>query len=154
MNGNLVWARLAFLGVAAVGLLAVAAIWILRRRLLGPQALARWKDAHPTPLSPDEVRRLQQWQGRMRWVAGGTLFYVGLMVGFTSALPSEAVALRGVAFLILPAMILGGVALQFSARCPRCGLPLGLLSSLGVPSECERCRVGLHTPKAEASRRP
>lgn len=154
MTDNLAWARLVFLGVAVLGLLAGAAIWILRRRWLAPQALARWKDARPTPLSRDEVQKLQQWQRRMRWVAGGTLFYVGLMVGFTSALPAEAVGLRGVAFLVLPAMILGGVALQFSARCPRCGLPLGLQSSLGLPSECERCRVGLHAPKAEAGRRP
>lgn len=146
-------ARVTFLGVAALGVVAIVVIWILRRRMLGAEAKAQWKTSHPAPLTAGEFRRLQQWQRRMRWVALGTLFYLGAMVGFTSALPAEARLLRGLAFLILPMLILAGVALQFSVRCPRCKLPLGLQSSLGVPPECERCGVGLLAPKPQAPRR-
>jgi hypothetical protein len=150
---NLDLARVTFLGVAALGVVAIVVIWILRRRLLGAEAKAQWKTLHPAPLTPDEFRRLQTWQRRMRWVALGTFFYLGGMVGFTSALPPEAWLLRGLAFLILPALILAGVVLQFSVRCPRCQLPLGLQSSLGVPPECERCGVKLLAAKPQPPRR-
>ena len=50
-------------------------------------------------------------------------------------------------------LILAGVVLQFSVRCPRCKLPLGLQSSLGVPPECERCGVNLLAAKPQAPRR-
>lgn len=153
MTDNLDVARVTFLGVAALGMVAIVVIWILRRRMLGAEAKAHWTDSRPAPLTPDEFHRLQQWQRRMRWVALGTLFYLGLMVGFTSALPPEAMLLRGLAFLILPALIVAGVALQFSVRCPRCKLPLGLQSSLGVPPECERCGANLLAAKPRALRR-
>lgn len=146
-------ARVTFLGVAALGVVAIGVIWILRRRMLGAEAKAQWKTSHPAPLTPNEFHRLQQWQRRMRWVALGTLFYLGVMVGFTSALPEEARLLRGLAFLILPVLILAGVALQFSARCPRCKLPLGLQSSVGVPPECERCGAHLLTARPQPPRR-
>ena len=152
MTENLDLARVTFLGVAALGVVAIGVIWILRRRMLGAEAKAPWKDSCPAPLTPDEFHRLQQWQRRMRWVALGTLFYLGVMVGFTSALPAEARLLRGLAFVILPALILAGVLLQFSVRCPRCRLPLGLQSSLGVPQECERCGVNLLPSKPQAPR--
>lgn len=147
MTDNLDLARLTFLGVAALGVVAMAVIWVLRRRLLGVEAKAPWKNSRPAPLTSDEFHRLQRWQRRMRWIALGTFFYLGAMVGFTSALPPEARLLRGLAFLILPALILAGVVLQFSVRCPRCELPLGLQSSLGVPPECERCGVALLPPR-------
>jgi hypothetical protein len=153
VTGSLDLARVTFLGVAALGIVAIAVIWILRRRLLGAEAKAHWENSRPAPLTPDEFHRLQQWQRRMRWVALGTLFYLGAMVGFTSALPAEARLLRGLAFLILPVLILAGVVLQFSVRCPRCELPLGLQSSLGVPPDCERCGVRLLAPKPQAPRR-
>ena len=146
-------ARVTFLGVAALGVAAIVVIWILRRRMLGAEAKAQWRNSRLAPLTPDEFHRLQQWQRRMRWVALGTLFYLGAMVGFTSALPAEARLLRGLAFLILPMLILVGVVLQFSVRCPRCKLPLGLQSSLGVPPECERCGVNLLAAKHQAPRR-
>jgi len=148
VTDNLDLARVTFLGVVAI-----AVFWILRRRLLGAEAKAHWENSRPAPLTPDELRRLQRWQRRMRWVALGTLFYLGVMVGFTSALPDEAMLLRRLAFLVLPAMILAGVVLQFSVRCPRFELPLGLQSSLGVPPDCERCGVGQLAPKPQAPRR-
>lgn len=153
MTDNLDLARIVFLGLAALGVVMLFVIWFLRRRTLSADAKARWRATRPVPLTPDEAQKLQRWQRRMRWVAVGTLFYLGLMAGFTSALPADAQVARGVAFLILPAMIVAGVALQFSARCPRCGLHMGLQSSLGVPSECERCGVGLHASKPGAARR-
>jgi hypothetical protein len=139
--------RILFLGLAALGVAGIIVIWFFRRRMLGPEAMAPWKNARPVPLTPIEIRVLEQWQRRMRWVALGTLFYLGVMVGFASSVPPEARVARWVALLILPAMVVGGIVLQFSARCPRCGIRLGLQSSLAVPAACERCNVNLHPPQ-------
>ena len=147
MSDTAVLVRILFLSLAALGVLGILVIWLFRRRMLAPEAVASWKNARPAPLTATEVTALQQWQRRMRWVALATLFYLGVMVGFASSVPAEAQVARWVALLILPAMVVGGVGLQFSARCPRCGLRLGLQSSLGVPAECERCGVSLHSPQ-------
>lgn len=154
MSDTATLVRILFLSLAALGVLGIFVIWLFRRRMLGQKAVAPWKNGHPAPLTATEVTALQQWQRRMRWVAIGTLFYVGVMVGFASSVPAEAQVARWVAFLILPAMVVTGVGLQFSARCPRCGLQLGLQSSLGVPAECERCGVSLHSPQKPPASRP
>lgn len=132
-----------FLGVAGLGVVAMIAIYWMRRRALSAEQVSRWRQGRPAPLTSADFDRLMRWQRRMRIVAMSTLFYVGVMVGFASALPEEAMLLRWIAFLILPAMIVSGVALQFSARCPRCSMHLGLQTSLGVPTTCERCGVAL-----------
>ena len=134
-------ARYLFLAIAGLGVIAMIAIQQLRRRALSADEIARWKQGRPAPLSAADLEGLQRWQRRMRIVAIGTLFYVGAMVGFASALPEEAMVLRWIAFLILPAMIVAGVVLQFSVRCPRCAMHIGLQTSLGVPETCERCGV-------------
>jgi hypothetical protein len=134
-------ARTIFLGIAVLGVVTMIAIQQMRRRALSADEIARWKQGHPAPLSAADLERLQRWQRNMRIVAVGTLFYVGVMVGFASALPEEAMVLRWIAFLILPAMIVAGVVLQFSVRCPRCSMHIGLQTSLGVPQTCERCGV-------------
>ena len=136
-------ARYLFLALAAVGAVGLVAIYVLRRRALSAGEVARWAKARPAPLSEADLARLLRWQRNMRVVAIATVFYLGVMVGFASALPAEAVVLRWVAFLILPALVLAGVALQFAVRCPRCAMHLGLQTSLGLPERCERCGVAL-----------
>lgn len=63
--------------------------------------------------------------------------------GLASSVPEQAWIVRWVVFLILPAIVIGGVVLQFSVRCPRCSMLLGLQSNLGLPDVCERCGVPL-----------
>lgn len=138
------YARYLFLGLAALGIAAIFVIRELRRRALTSGEMARWQHARPAPLSAGEFSRLRRWQRNMRIVAVATLFYLGVMVGFVSTVPAELPILRWVAILILPAMVLAGMGLQFSERCPRCGLLLGLQTSLGVPEACERCGVPFH----------
>lgn len=140
MLGN---ARYLFLALAGLGVVAIVVIHQMRRRALSAEEIARWRQTRPGPLTAADLERLQRWQRSMRVVAVATLFYVGVMVGFASALPEEAMILRWIAFLILPAMIVAGVVLQFSVRCPRCSMHLGLQTSLGVPENCERCGVSL-----------
>jgi len=140
MLGN---ARYLFLALAGLGVVAIVVIHQMRRSALSAEEIARWRQTRPGPLPVADLERLQRWQRSMRVVAVATLFYVGVMVGFASALPAEAMILRWIAFLILPAMVVAGVALQFSVRCPRCSMHLGLQTSLGVPESCERCGVSL-----------
>lgn len=113
----------------------------LRKRALASDKISRWLKARPAPLGAAELARLRRWQRNMRLIALATLFYLGVMVGFVSTIPMEAWVARWIAVLVLPAMVVAGVVLQFSERCPRCGLLLGLQTSLGVPSTCERCAV-------------
>jgi hypothetical protein len=136
--------RVLFLTLAAAGVVAIVVIYLLRKRALSAGEIARWAKARPAPLQPADLERLRQWQRNMRIIALATLFYLGMMVGLTSALPEEARIVRWIAFLILPAMVIGGVVLQFSVRCPRCSMHLGLQTSLALPKTCERCGVSFH----------
>lgn len=105
-------------------------------------AQARFGQRQDFPLAEGPASALgRRWQRNMRLIALATLFYLGVMVGFVSTIPMEAWVARWIAVLVLPAMVVAGVVLQFSERCPRCGLLLGLQTSLGVPSTCERCAV-------------
>jgi hypothetical protein len=135
--------RVLFLTLAAAGVVAIAAIYLLRKRTLSAEEIARWGKARQVALQPAELERLRRWQRNMRIIALATLFYLGMMVGLTSSLPEEARIVRWIAFLILPAMVVAGMALQFSVRCPRCSMHLGLQTSLGLPEKCERCGVSL-----------
>jgi hypothetical protein len=140
MLGN---GRLLFLALAGLGAVAIVVIYLARKRALSAEEKVRWAKSRPAPLSAADMERLRRWQRIMRVVAIATLFYVGVMVGFASALPQDAVLLRWIAFLILPALVIGGVVLQFSVRCPRCSMLIGLQTSLGLPATCERCGVAL-----------
>jgi hypothetical protein len=135
--------RILFLGIAVLGIAALIVIYLMRRRALSPAERARWAGSKPALPVPDDLERLLRWQRKMRVVGLATLFYAGMMVGLTGALPPEAWVVRWIAFMILPAMILAGVALQFSIRCPHCSMRIGLQSSLGLPAVCERCETPL-----------
>jgi hypothetical protein len=135
--------RIVFMVIAALGIVALIVIHQLRKRALSPEETARWAGTRPAPLQPIEQERMLRWQRNMRLIALATLFYVGMMVGLTSALPEEAWVARWIAFMILPAMVVGGVVLQFSVRCPRCSMHIGLQTSMGLPPACERCGVSL-----------
>ncbi len=141
MGETLVYLRIMFLALAGFGMISIFVIRGLRLRALAKDEVEHWKMARPAPLAKVELERLRRWQRNMRIVAVSTLFYLGVMVGFASTVPDEAWIARWVAFLLLPAMVVAGVVFQFSVRCPRCQMLLGLQTSLGVPESCERCGV-------------
>ena len=141
MGDTIGYLRYFFLALALLGILGILVIHELRKRALAGSETVRWQKARPAPLDASELKRLRRWQRNMRITAIATLFYLGVMVGLASSAPDEAWIVRWIAFLILPAMVVAGVVLQFSARCPRCALLLGLQSSLGLPDACERCGV-------------
>jgi hypothetical protein len=130
-----------FVAIAALGIVGIFAIREVRRRELAGEKLTRWQQARPAQLKAAEFALLRRWQRNMRLTAVATLFYLGVMVGFVSTIPAEAWVARWIALLALPALVIAGVALQFSVRCPRCGLLLGVQTSLGIPGACERCGV-------------
>ncbi len=144
MGNTISYLRYFFLALAALGILGIFVIRELRKRALASGEAARWREARPAPLDAAELDLLRRWQRNMRITAIATLFYLGLMVGLASSVPDQAWIVRWIAFLILPALVIAGVVLQFSVRCPRCALLLGLQSSLGVPDACERCGVSFH----------
>jgi hypothetical protein len=135
--------RYVFLALATAGILGMFAIRAFRKRALSEIEVKRWQHTRPALLGAEELTVLQRWQTKMRLAALAILFYVGVMVGLTSSIPDEARIVRWIAFLILPAIVIAGVVLQFSVRCPRCSMLLGLQTSLGIPDVCERCGVSL-----------
>jgi len=143
MGDTIGYFRYVFLALAAAGIVGMFVIRALRKRTLSESEIARWKKAHPAPLAAEEFGSLRRWQRKMRLTALAILFYLGMMVGLASSVPDEAWIVRWVVFLILPAIVIAGVVIQFSVRCPRCSMPLGLQSSLGIPDVCERCGVPL-----------
>ncbi len=141
MGDMIGYLRYFFLALAASGILGIFVIRGMRKRALASSEIAHWQKARPAPLGAADLARLRRWQRNMRLVAIATLFYLGVMVGFVSTIPIEAWVARWIAVLVLPAMVIAGVVLQFGERCPRCGLLLGLQTSLGVPPTGERCGV-------------
>ncbi len=143
MGDTLGYFRYVFLALAVAGILGMFVIRTLRKQALAENETARWKHGHPAPLTAEDFGGLLRWQKKMRLTALAVLFYLGMMVGLASSVPAEAWIVRWVVFLILPAIVIGGVVVQFSVRCPRCSMLLGLQSSLGIPDVCERCGVPL-----------
>jgi hypothetical protein len=119
--------------VLVVGTLVLV---VARARALGRPLAA---PPEPVPLSPGERAELETWERHVR-------FAVALVV--TAYLVALAVALGGglgsaiqptTALFLLGLACFSGVAVQFSARCPRCGFNLGFQSRLVLPEQCERC---------------
>lgn len=56
---------------------------------------------------------------------------------------------RVIRLALLPAagMVVAGVWLQFSARCPSCGYRLGRQSRLVVPERCRSCGASLRVAR-------
>jgi hypothetical protein len=118
--------------VAIIGFLAIL---FLRKQALNPARVSNWRDHAIKPLDVGELQALAHWQVRMLILYVASIIYL-LFLLILSSSPNLAYG------LLLP---LVGAALyhQFSARCPRCGLVLGLQSRLLVPDHCARCGVRL-----------
>lgn len=93
-------------------------------------------------LNADERKKLKAWQTRMilflviTMVSLAAVVGVDFFIGFT---PQAAWCV----FIVLIALTLAAVFIQFRQRCPRCGYRLGFQSRLVVPDNCKKCGVGL-----------
>ena len=144
MGDTLGYFRYVFLALALAGILGMFVIRTLRKQALAEnETTGAGSTGHPAPLTAEDFGGLLRWQKKMRLTALAVLFYLGMMVGLASSVPAEAWIVRWVVFLILPAIVIAGVVVQFSVRCPRRSMLLGLQSSLGIPDVCERCGVPL-----------
>ncbi|MFW6078509.1 MAG: hypothetical protein ACODAE_02745 [Gemmatimonadota bacterium] len=93
-----------------------------------------------------ELRRLLRWQRRM--IAAFVVFWIL----FLSVLAMEYFGdppawLSYLAFVVVLAFAVAAALLQFSVRCPRCGVRIGLQSRMIVPDRCRRCGVRLRPPR-------
>jgi hypothetical protein len=93
------------------------------------------------PLSEAERRELKVWARRTKVAFAGAMLFVvfnGILLIVTNPVP---LWLRwfgvGTGIVILVA----GLAIHFSGRCPRCGYVIGFESPLLLPYSCERCKT-------------
>ena len=114
----------------------------LRRYALRPAATARWKQTQPAPLTGDELCQLARWQ-RLNLLLFAAFVVLGLgggLLGWTG------LAKNGIDLIVFAGFLLVGLlglAHHFSAKCPRCGLRIGVQNSLVLPCTCLRCGVTL-----------
>jgi hypothetical protein len=127
--------------VAIAGLLVVI---FLRKQALSTARISTWHDHPVKPLDSGEMQMLAHWQVRMLILYVVSIIYLLSLLILSSSpnLPGDQLSADLAYGLLLP---LVGAALyhQFSARCPRCGLVLGLQRRLLVPAHCARCGVRL-----------
>jgi len=104
----------------------------------------------PTPLAPHEHARVWRWQRRMfifYGIAIALLAAAGVaMFGF-----GELAWVRRAALGVLVLLVALATAIQFSERCPRCGLRLGAHGRLLLPEQCRGCGVAFHPPPAASA---
>ena len=125
-----------------IGVLVPFLLVGLRRYALRPAATARWKQAPPAPLTGGEFHRLAGWQRRnlLLFAAFVVLGLGGGLLGWTG------LAKNGIDLIVFAGFLLVGLlglAHHFSAKCPRCGLRIGVQNSLVLPCTCLRCGVTL-----------
>lgn len=100
-------------------------------------------------LEEREFHALLRWQHWMVGLFVATWGYVLLAVSVDLVLSPPRPIVR---LAVVPALVLvvAGVVLQFSARCPACGYRLGWQSRLLVPEHCRRCEAVLRRRESAA----
>jgi hypothetical protein len=129
---NAVVIMVALVVIAGLAVLFVARYFSLRRSVsiedLGP-------------LSEAERRGLKAWARRTKVSFAGAMLFVvlnGVLLIAVNPAPLWLGWLRlGAATII----VVVGLAVHFSGRCPRCGYTIGLQSLLLLPYRCERCKT-------------
>jgi NADH:ubiquinone oxidoreductase subunit 3 (subunit A) len=129
---NAVVIVLALVVIAGLAVLFVARYFSLRRSVsiedLGP-------------LSEAERRELEAWARRTKVAFAGAMLFVVLngvlLIAVNPAAPWVGWLSLGAAVII----VVVGLAIHFSGRCPRCGYTIGLQSPLLLPYRCERCKT-------------
>ena len=125
-----------------IGVLVPFLLVGLRRYALRPAATARWKQAPPAPLTGGALWQLAGWQRHnlLLFAAFVILVLGGGLIHWTG-LAKNGMGLIVFAVFLLVGLL--GLAHHFSAKCPRCGLRIGVQNSLVLPCICLRCGVTL-----------
>lgn len=93
-------------------------------------------------ISRVDFRELQRWQRRMIAAMVGAWSFILLFIAgeviFDLSRPLEIAG-----FVVMLILVVYGVVVQFSQRCPGCGVRLGLQSGLQVPDSCRKCGTAL-----------
>lgn len=93
------------------------------------------------PLSEAEKRGLKAWAHHTRAAFAGAMLFVvlnGVLLIVTNPAPLWLGWLGLGAGIVI---VVIGLAIHFSGRCPRCGYIIGLQSPLLLPYSCERCKT-------------
>ena len=114
----------------------------LRRYALRPAATARWEQTPPPPLTGGALCQVAAWQRHnlLLFAAFVILVLGGGLIHWTG-LAKNGMGL--IVFAVFLLVGLRGLAHHFSAKCPRCGLRIGVQNSLMLPCTCLRCGVTL-----------
>lgn len=133
----------AALFLPAAGLASVVGVIFMlfyRRRLLRSETCPGRPREPATTLDRAQIDTLRRWEGRMVRVFAGIMTYMFFLAGlFAFREPGESAGIF--LGLLLIAAVVWAAKLQFSARCPACGYPLGLQTRLLLPASCECCGV-------------
>jgi hypothetical protein len=124
--------------VLAIGVI-VGLVVLLVARHFSLQRSVSIKDSGP--LSEAERRGLRVWARRTQISFAGCMLFValnGILLILTNPAPLWLGWLGlGVGIVI----VVCGLAVHFSGRCPRCGYIIGFQSPLLLPYFCERCKT-------------
>jgi hypothetical protein len=129
---NAVVIVLAIVVIAGLPVLLVVRYFSLRRSV-------SIKD--PGPLSEAERRGLKAWARRTKVAFAGAMLFVvlnGVLLIVTNPAPLWLGWLGLGAGIVI---VVVGLAIHFSGRCPRCGYIIGFQSALLLPYRCERCKT-------------
>ena len=99
------------------------------------------RDSAPADgLNPTELGALRGWQRRMRLALGVS---IALAVGYMALLVAvpDAPWLNIVAALVGAPLVVTGLLVLLSGRCPRCAGPVMPEPRLALPARCRRCGV-------------
>jgi NADH:ubiquinone oxidoreductase subunit 3 (subunit A) len=129
---NVVVIVLAVVVIAGLAVLFVARYFSLRRSVsiedLGP-------------LSETERRELEAWSRRTKVAFAGAMLFVVLNGVLLIAVNPAPLRLGWLSLGAAIIILVVGLAIHFSGRCPRCGYIIGLQSPLLLPYRCERCKT-------------
>jgi hypothetical protein len=93
------------------------------------------------PLSEAEKRGLRAWARRTKAAFAGAMLFVvlnGVLLIVTNPAPLWLGWLGLGAAIVI---VVVGLAIHFSGRCPRCSYIIGFQSPLLLPHRCERCKT-------------
>jgi NADH:ubiquinone oxidoreductase subunit 3 (subunit A) len=126
--------------VLALGVIAGLAVLLVARHFSLQRSISIEDSG---PLLEAEKRRLRAWARRTRVSFAGAMLFVvldGVLLIVTNPAPLW-VGWLGLSAGIVVVVV--GLAIHFSERCPRCGYIIGFQSTLLLPYRCERCKTPL-----------
>jgi hypothetical protein len=124
--------------VLALGVIVGLAALLLARHVSLQRTVSI---ANSGPLSEAEKRGLKAWARRTKVAFAGAMLFVvlnGVLLIVTNPAPLWLGWLGLSAGIVI---VVVGLAIHFSGRCPRCGYIIGFQSPLMLPYRCERCKT-------------